>query len=109
VEQRFPGAQKKLAGPDLLFACNFGVMFCLRGFHLFGGPLLLICVYGRCATGDAVAADHPVDVGGSGITIALVGARDARQAMGNAGAIGVQICGQEIALINEKPQALELA
>jgi aryl-alcohol dehydrogenase-like predicted oxidoreductase len=44
-----------------------------------------------------------------GITIALVGARDARQAVENAGAIGVKLSGEEIAWINEKLEALELA
>lgn len=44
-----------------------------------------------------------------GITIALVGARDARQAVENAGAIGVKLSGEEIAGINEKLYALELA
>ena len=44
-----------------------------------------------------------------GITIALVGARDARQAVENAGAIGVKLSGEEIAGINEKLEALELA
>jgi aryl-alcohol dehydrogenase-like predicted oxidoreductase len=44
-----------------------------------------------------------------GITIALVGARDARQAIENAGAIGIQLSREEIAWINEKLAALELA
>jgi aryl-alcohol dehydrogenase-like predicted oxidoreductase len=44
-----------------------------------------------------------------GITIALVGARDVRQAVENAGAIGVKLSGEEIAGINEKLEALELA
>ena len=44
----------------------------------------------------------------SGITIALVGARDARQAVENAGAIGVKLSAEEIAGINEKLYALEL-
>jgi aryl-alcohol dehydrogenase-like predicted oxidoreductase len=39
----------------------------------------------------------------------LVGARDARQAVENAGAIGVKLSGEEIAWINEKLYALELA
>jgi aryl-alcohol dehydrogenase-like predicted oxidoreductase len=44
-----------------------------------------------------------------GITIALVGARDARQAVENASAIRVQLSEKEIAWINEKLGALELA
>jgi aryl-alcohol dehydrogenase-like predicted oxidoreductase len=44
-----------------------------------------------------------------GITIALVGARDARQAIENAGAIGIKLSREEIAWINEKLAALELA
>ncbi len=44
-----------------------------------------------------------------GITIALVGARDARQAVENAGAIEVKLSGEEIAGINENLEALELA
>jgi aryl-alcohol dehydrogenase-like predicted oxidoreductase len=44
-----------------------------------------------------------------GITIALVGARDARQAVENAGAIRIKLSGEEIAWINEKLEALELA
>jgi aryl-alcohol dehydrogenase-like predicted oxidoreductase len=43
-----------------------------------------------------------------GITIALVGARDARQAVQNAGAIGVKLSGEEIRWINEKLAALQL-
>ena len=44
-----------------------------------------------------------------GITIALVGARDARQAVENACAIGIKLSGEEVAWINEKLYALELA
>jgi len=43
-----------------------------------------------------------------GITIALVGARDARQAVQNAGAIRVKLSGEEIRWINEKLAALQL-
>jgi aryl-alcohol dehydrogenase-like predicted oxidoreductase len=43
-----------------------------------------------------------------GITIALVGARDAKQAVQNAGAIGVKLSGEEIRWINEKLAALQL-
>lgn len=44
-----------------------------------------------------------------GITIALVGARDAAQAVQNARAIEVRLSAEEIAGINEKMGALELS
>ncbi len=43
-----------------------------------------------------------------GITVALVGARDARQAMENAGAIRVKLTGEERAFIDEKLAGLRL-
>lgn len=43
-----------------------------------------------------------------GITIALVGARDAGQAIQNAGAIEIKLSGEEIRWINEKLEALQL-
>jgi aryl-alcohol dehydrogenase-like predicted oxidoreductase len=43
-----------------------------------------------------------------GITIALVGARDAGQAIQNAGAIEIKLSGEEIRWINEKLGALQL-
>src|SRR5260221_1142902 len=43
-----------------------------------------------------------------GITIALVGARDAKQAVQNAGAIGVKLSPEEIGMINKKLEAVEI-
>jgi len=43
-----------------------------------------------------------------GITIALVGARNAAQAIQNAGAIRVRLSAEEIGMINEKMEALKL-
>ena len=43
-----------------------------------------------------------------GITIALVGARNAGQAVQNAGAIRVKLSAEEIGMINEKLEAMEL-
>jgi aryl-alcohol dehydrogenase-like predicted oxidoreductase len=44
-----------------------------------------------------------------GITIALVGARDARQAVQNAGAIRVKLSAEEIGVINGKLEAFDFA
>jgi aryl-alcohol dehydrogenase-like predicted oxidoreductase len=43
-----------------------------------------------------------------GITIALVGARDAKQAVQNAGAIGVKLSPEEIGMINKKLEAMRI-